>query len=320
MFGLSETRALAERIASGLGVPLARHEERDFDDGEVKIRALDEVAGHDVVVCQSLCGDATRSVHDKLCRLLFFCAALREAGASEVTAVVPYFAYARKDKRTKWQDPVTSRYVAQLLEAVGIDAVVTLEPHNASALDNALRCRKQLLEAAPAFAGHFARRVGAAPKIVAVSPDAGGLKRARRFAELLAQALGRTVGAAFVEKERSEGRVTGELFAGDVRGAVAIVYDDLIGSGGTIARAAEACRAHGAAAVHAAAAHGVLSETAGATLAAAGLESLALGDSVADVERRCGPLASVAIVPCAPLFVAALRASLGAGGATSLNP
>jgi ribose-phosphate pyrophosphokinase len=312
LFGLRETCALAERISAALGVEPARHEEREFEDGEVKIRALEDVRGERVVVCQSLNGDAARSVHDKLCRLLFFCASLNDAGAAQVTAVVPYLAYARKDKRTKWQDPVTSRYVAQLFEAVGIGSVVTLEAHSVSALENAFRCRTQHLDAAPTFVEHFARRLGTAAKLVVVAPDAGGLKRARGFADLLAKVCDRAVEVAFVEKERSEGRVTGDFFAGDVRGAVAIIYDDMISSGGTIARAAAACRARGAEAVHAAAAHGVLSGDAAATLAAARLASLVLTDSTADVEKRCTGIASVEILPCAPLLAAALQPSHGA--------
>lgn len=112
------------------------------------MRLLVEVRGADVYVVQSLCGDAHASANDKLCRLLFFAGALKDAGARRVTACLPYLAYARKDRRTQERDPVTTRYVAALFEAVGIDRVIVLDVHNEVAFDNALRCPTLRLESA----------------------------------------------------------------------------------------------------------------------------------------------------------------------------
>ena len=134
LFVLEGSAALGASIAARLGVPLAAHEERDFEDGEHKARPLEPVAGGDVYVIHSLHGGPVQSPNDKLCRLLFFIGALKDAGASSVTAVVPYLCYARKDRRTKSLDPVTTRYVAAMLEAVGTDTVVTLEVHNPPSL------------------------------------------------------------------------------------------------------------------------------------------------------------------------------------------
>jgi ribose-phosphate pyrophosphokinase len=287
LFGLHATRDYAERLAGHLGVGLAPHEERDFEDGEFKIRALDSVRGEHVFVCQSLASDGSFSASDKLCRLLFFVGALKDAAAAQVTVLAPYLAYWRKDQRTKPRDPVTTRYVARMLEAVGVDAVATIDAHNLVSFDNAFGCRKEHLEAVGLFAEHFAPRIGAASRVVALSPDAGGVKRARKFAAELGARIGRTVELAFMEKQRSEGRVSGELFAGDVRDAVVIVFDDLIASGTTIARGAAACRERGARAVHAAATHGVLAAQAARTLGAASLDSLVLTDTVIDVRQRC---------------------------------
>jgi ribose-phosphate pyrophosphokinase len=129
------------------------HEERDFEDGEHKVRPLDSVRGADVYVIQSLSGDATQSTNDKLCRLLFFIGALKDAGAARVTAVTPYLCYARKDRRTKVNDPVTTRYVAELFEAVGTDAVMTLDVHNPAAFENAEKHRSAGVVSGDLFVG-----------------------------------------------------------------------------------------------------------------------------------------------------------------------
>ena len=113
LFGLSQTSGFSERLSRHLGMPLAAHEERDFEDGEFKIRPLEKVRGERVVVCQSLAADRRMGSADKLMRLLVFCGAVKDAGADHVTAVVPYLAYWRKDRRTQWYDPVTTSYVAR---------------------------------------------------------------------------------------------------------------------------------------------------------------------------------------------------------------
>jgi ribose-phosphate pyrophosphokinase len=240
--------------------------------------------------------------------LLFLCGAAKDAGAEHVTALVPYLAYARKDRRTKPRDPVTTRYVAQMFEAVGVDAVVTVDVHNPAAFENSFRIGTENLEAAPVFAGHFAPLASVVERTVVLSPDAGGVKRARAFASLLEGRSGKPVGLAFMEKQRSEGRVSGELFAGDVDGAVVIVIDDLISGGTTLARAAAAALARGARSVHAAATHGVLGAAAAETLGGARLESIVLTDTVTDVRRRAAFLGSkLRVLETAPLFAAVIE-------------
>src|SRR5690606_20521277 len=183
-------------------------------------------------------------------------------------------------------DPVTTRYVAQVFEAVGCDRIVTADVHNVAAFENAFRCPAVNLEAAPLLAGHFAGAAGGARKIVVMSPDAGGVKRARLFADALAAGAGRPVGLAFVEKSRSEGRVSGEGFAGDVADAFVVIVDDLVSGGGTLARAARAARARGAAAVHAAVTHGLFGRGAARTLGEAGLASIVVTDTTGDPAAR----------------------------------
>ena len=156
-------------------------------------------------------------MNDKLCRLLFFLGALRDASAESVTAVVPYLCYARKDKMSKPRDPVTTRYVAGLFEAMGVDRVVTLDVHNLAAFQNAFRIRTDHLEAKRLFVEHFIP-LARQEEIVVVSPDVGGVKRAEDFRQALGRALDRPIHGTFMEKYRSEGVVSGEAVIGDVSG------------------------------------------------------------------------------------------------------
>src|SRR5690606_1114831 len=227
LFALNASRPFAERVAAQLGTELGAHEERDFEDGEHKARPLESVRGRNCYVVQSLYGGPDQSANDKLCRLLFFIGALKDAAAASVTAVVPYLCYARKDRKTKPRDPVTTRYLACLFEAVGVDRVVTLDVHNLAAFQNSFRCRTEHLSALPLFIERFAP-IGRTEPVAVVSPDIGGAKRARAFAEALERATGQEVPSAFVEKHRSGGVVTGGAFAGEVRDRIALIVDDLI--------------------------------------------------------------------------------------------
>jgi ribose-phosphate pyrophosphokinase len=279
LFALEASRAFGERIAAHLNHPLAQHEEREFEDGEHKTRPLVGVRGRDVHVIQSLHGDDWGSVNDKLCRLLFFIGAVKDHGATRVSAIVPYLGYARKDRRTKPRDPVTTRYVASLFEAVGTDRIVTLEVHNVAAYQNAFRIPTEHLDTARLFAAHFAPKLRETDAVV-VSPDAGGVKRAERFRQALSRALGRDLSTVFVEKYRSAGVVSGGAVVGDVAGKTAIVMDDLISTGTTMTRAAAACRARGAQAVIAAAAHGLFIGEASEVLAGPDLDRVVITDTV----------------------------------------
>lgn len=304
IFALGATRRFGEAVASRLGLEPGAHEERDFVDGEHKIRPLVEVGNRDVYVIHSLAGGAGQSPNDKLVRMLFFIGALRHAGAARITAVTPYLPYARKDRRTKPRDPVNMRYVAALFEAVGTDCLMTFEIHNVAAFENAFRsCRAENLPAAGVLVEHVLPLLGEAP-VVVVSPDSGGAKRANLFRTVLEQRLGRPVGNALLEKHRSAGVVSGSLFAGDVTGCVAVIVDDLISSGGTIVRAAKACREGGAVKTIAAAAHGLFSDGAPALFGEDGPDLVLVCDSV-EVPAVADPL-RLRIVSAAPLFADAI--------------
>jgi ribose-phosphate pyrophosphokinase len=306
LFALEATADLGRAIAHTLGHRLAAHEEREFEDGEHKARPLEAVGGMDVYVVESLHSGPVQSANDKLCRLLFFIGALKDAGAARVTAVVPYLCYARKDRRTKPNDPVTTRYLAAMLEAVGTDCVVTLDVHNPVAFENAFRCRTVSLTAAPLFVD-YARSLKD-PKFSVVSPDTGGAKRAELFREALEASLQRPIGKAFADKHRSSGVVSGDLFVGDVSGATTLIIDDLISTGGTLLRAARAARKAGASRALALVTHGLFMAGAAEVLADPAIDRLVITDAVPSF--RLPPAATggkVDVLPIAPLLAEAIR-------------
>lgn len=318
LFALNESLAFGERVSAHLGLSLSPHEEREFEDAEHKARPLVNVRDQDVFVIHSLYGDARQSGNDKLCRLLFFIGALKDASAARVTAVVPYLAYARKDRKTKPRDPVTTRYVAALFEAVGTDAVLTMDVHNLAAFQNAFRIRTENLEANKLFVHYFLPLLREGETVV-VAPDAGGLKRAERFRQLLLHQLGKPVGAAFAEKYRSGGVVSGELLVGDVRGKIALIVDDLISTGNTLVRTARACRAQGAATVYAVASHGLFTADAPEVLAGDAIERLAVTDTVPPFRLEEGAARQkLALLSSAGLFAEAIQRMHGGGSLTAL--
>ncbi|HTO65974.1 MAG TPA: ribose-phosphate diphosphokinase [Bradyrhizobium sp.] len=307
LFSLHGTEVLGEKIAHALGCGLAAVEERSFEDGEHKVRPLEAVAGCDVYVMHSLHGGPDESPNDKLCRLLFLTGALKDAGAARVTAITPYLCYARKDRRTKANDPVTIRYLATMFEAIGVDAVVTLEVHNEAAFENAFRCPSVALSTAPLLIARI-KEIAADRSISVVSPDLGGGKRADLLREVLAKALGRPIGKGFVEKHRSSGVVSGDLFAGDVANSLCVIVDDLISSGGTLVRAAKAARAHGAEEVIACVAHGLFMKGAETTLADPAIERIIATDSVPPFRLPPGPVRDkLEIISAAPLLAETVR-------------
>ncbi len=309
LFALDGSHTFGLQVARYLGIELAACEERGFEDGEHKTRPLVSVRGGDVFVIASLYGDRRFTVNDKLVRLLFFLGALRDAGAARITAVVPYLCYARKERRTKPRDPVNTRYVAALFEAVGVDAIVTLDVHNLAAYQNAFRCRAEHLEARPLFVEHF---VGQLERwqgdVVVVSPDIGGIKRADSFRESLARCLGKEVGSAFLEKRRSAGVVSGEAVVGKVEGSCVVIVDDMVAGGTTLVRAATACAERGAARILAAASHGLFTGEAERQLARAALENLVVTNSVEPFRLSAGFVGEkVKLLDCSGLVAEAIR-------------
>jgi ribose-phosphate pyrophosphokinase len=307
IFALNASAELGGAIARALKQPLAKHEEREFEDGEHKTRPLDPISGTDVYIVQSLHGDPRQSANDKLCRLLFFIGAIKDAGAARVTAIVPYLCYARKDRRTKPNDPVITRYVAGMFESIGVNCVVTLEVHNPAAFENAFRCRTVSLTGTPLFADYIKNNL-AGEKLAVISPDAGGMKRAELLREMLEVSLGRPIGKGIAEKHRSAGIVSGDLFAGDVSGTTALIIDDLISTGYTLLRTARSARAAGATKLIALVTHGLFMKGAAEVLADPAIDRLVVTDTVPPFRLdRASQNKKLTVLPTASLFAEAIR-------------
>ena len=316
IFAPAASATFAAGVARALGVPLGSHEEISFAGGECKLRPLESVRGRSVYVVQSLFGDALGSANDRLCGLLFLIGALKDAGARCVTACVPYLAYARQDRRAAARDPLSTRYTAQLFAAVGTDRVIALEVHNRAAFDNAYRCETVHLEAAAVFARHFSVDPGE-PQYAVASPDIGGVKRARHVQELLQSIIARDVGFVIMDKKRTLGVVSGDLFAGDVAGRRVIIVDDLISSGATVVRAINACRRAGATRVDVAATHASFAAAAHQVFAQGKPDSVVVTDSVSlDTGFSAYLNKSLTVLTIAPVFAEAIR-RLELGGSVS---
>lgn len=280
VFGLDDPHSLGGVIAACCEAEAGALEIRDFGDGEFKIRPLTDPFGRHVCVVAGLYGDARRSPQDRLCMLLFFVAALRDHGAQHLTVVAPYLPFARKDRRTQPFDPISIRYVGQWLESAGVDALITLEPHNPAAFDNAFRipartvaAHRVLLAAAIEAAGDC--------ELVLASPDPGGIKRAQLWREAVESRTHRPAGFAMLDKRRRAGDLEGAFaVCGEVRDATVLLVDDLIATGATLARACRALFSAGAHRVIVAAAHGQFLERAADLLDAAGIDALLVTDSL----------------------------------------
>ena len=321
IFALQGSEALGAAVAASISCDLDPLEARDFEDGEHKSRPLVSVRGEDVFVISSLAGSDGATVNDRLVKLLFFLATCRENGAVQVTAVVPYLAYARTDRQTKRRDPVTTRYVAQLIEAAGTDRVITLDVHNVAAFQNAFRCESVHLEARSMFVPRIHALAGGLP-VTILSPDGGGVKRAELLRERYEAVTGDPAGFGYMEKRRSRGVVSGELFAGEVAGTAVFIVDDMISTGGTMRRAAAACRARGAQAVFAVATHGLFGPGSDAMVGDPAVDRIVVSDTVPPAAATAVHSERIEIVSVAPLIGEAIhRLHIGSplGDATSLE-
>src|SRR3954452_98214 len=217
IFAPTESRTLGLAASERSRIPIAALEEREYAGGEFKLRPLQPVRDRTVFVVQSLAETQKAPIALRLIRLLFLIHGLQDAGAGQVVAVIPYLAYARKDRRTKARDPVYTRYVAQQLEAAGADRVVVLDVHNASSVDNAFRIPVDHLSAMPMMAAHFIQQLPNENLAVA-SPDIGGIRRAQLFRELLERKTAKDVELVFVEKRRDGEVLSGGTVVGNPKG------------------------------------------------------------------------------------------------------
>jgi ribose-phosphate pyrophosphokinase len=282
LFDLTPFHSLGRDVAQAAGYPVASLEVRFFRGGQHKMRPVVSVRGHDVFVIGSLNASEGLSANDHLVRMLFFIAACRDHGAARVTAVTPWLPYARKDRVTRARDPVSSRYVAQLFEAVGTHTRVTVDVHNLSAFQNGFRCRTINFDTCRLFSTKVASQAGDAP-VTIMSPDLGGAKRAELLRQSVERARNKAAGFAVVEKHRSGGVIVGDLFAGEVADPDVWIVDDMIESGETMLRAVRACRARGARSVRMLATHALCNAQETKRLLDPAVTSLTVTDTAASL-------------------------------------
>jgi ribose-phosphate pyrophosphokinase len=315
---LPGAETLGAATARAAGVELGACEYRAFERGEHKIRPLTNVRGRHVAIVACANGDlAGTSANDRLVRTWFLASAVRDAGAQSVTLVVPYLPYARKDRRTKAQDPLGCRYVAQHFEAAGADRILVVEPHDVAAFENAFRIEALALPFAPLLADALTATPREA-SLVVVSPDVGGTKRAQQLRDLLAKRSGSEVGLAFVEKQRSRGVLRGGRLVGEVGGADCVIVDDLVASGSTLAHAATAVRDAGARRWSVAVAHALFLPGSVAPLVAAGFQRVIVSDSV-PVEPEVAAGLPLVVLPLGGYLGAVLRRTWYGGALDELT-
>ena len=260
---------LAQKICDCLGVPLGAARVRRFSDGEVMVEIGENVRGRDVYVVQSTCAPT----NDNLMELLVITDALKRASAATITAVIPYYGYARQDRKAAPRTPITAKLVADLITTAGVNRVVTIDLH-AGQIQGFFNIPVDNLYAAPVILNYLKDRFKG-EQVVMVSPDAGGTERARAFAKRLEYSL------AVIDKRRTGPNVAEVMhLIGDVRDKVAIILDDMVDTAGTLTQAAKALKANGAKAIYACATHGVLSGPAIDRINASDIEEIVLTDTI----------------------------------------
>jgi ribose-phosphate pyrophosphokinase len=291
----NSNRPLAEAVAAGLNLPLAKASIRRFADMEVFVEIQENVRGEDVFIVQS----TSYPTNDNLMELLITCDALRRASARRITPVIPYFGYARQDRKSGSRTPISAKLVANLITEAGANRVLTMDLH-AGQIQGFFDIPVDNLYAAPLFSHDIEERfTGRDPMIV--SPDVGGVLRARIIARRLNTDL------AIIDKRRERAGVSEVMnIIGEVEGRDCILVDDIVDSGGTLCNAAEALLANGAKSVEVYVSHGVLSGGAVARIAASPIEMLTITDSIVGTEavRLAQNIRQLSI---APLLAEAMR-------------
>jgi ribose-phosphate pyrophosphokinase len=284
---------LAQSVAEELGIEVGRALVGRFANEETRIRIEENVRGSDVFVLQSL----SIPVDHHIVELLLMIDALKRASARRITALVPYYGYAKQEKKTAGREPISAKVVANMLATAGANRVLTIDLH-APAIEGFFDIPVDHLRAAPILVDHF--RAADPDDIVIVSPDAGGVGRANDFRQRLGAPL------AIIAKQRPRPDVAEVLdMVGDVRGKMAIIVDDLISTGGTMVEAADVLKERGAVDVRACATHAVFADGALSSLMDSQLSELVITDTVALPEGSEDP--RVRVVSVAPLVAESIR-------------
>ncbi len=302
LFAGNANRGLAKSIARrmsmhrGINVGLVDARVERFNDGEIFVEVFENVRGEDMFIIQPTSNPA----NDNLMELLIITDALRRSSAARITAVIPYFGYARQDRRTKARTPISAKLVANLIAEAGIERVLTMDLH-AAQIQGFFDLPVDNLYASPVFALDIAHHFkGRMADLMVVSPDVGGVARARELAQRIKAPL------AIVDKRREKaGEVAEMTVIGDVSGKTCLIVDDMVDTAGTLCKAAETLLAAGATEVHGYNTHGVLSGPALERISNSVLKSLVITDSI-EATAETKACKSIRIVPTAPMFAQAI--------------
>lgn len=290
--------ALAMQIASALGLPLGKATISTFSDGEISVSISESVRGSDVFLVQSTCGP----VNNNLMELLIMIDALKRASAGRITAVIPYFGYARQDRKTKPRDPISAKLVANLITRAGADRVLTMDLH-ANQIQGFFDIPVDNLLGSPVFVDHFLRRFAAVhDETMVVSPDVGSVARARAFAQKLDMPM------AIVDKRRQKANSSEVMnIIGEVKDKHVILLDDMVDTGGSLCHAAQALvDIGGAKSVTAAASHGVLSGPAIERINASVLDEVLFLDTIQPREDIAEVCPKIKYLSVAHMFAEAI--------------
>jgi ribose-phosphate pyrophosphokinase len=270
VFAGNSNPGLAHRICEYLKRPLGKAEVGRFSDGEIHVEIGENVRGHDIFVLQSTCPPA----NDHLMELLIMCDALKRASAGSITAVMPYYGYARQDRKVAPRTPITAKLIADLLESAGAERVVSMDMH-AGQIQGFFNIPSDHLYGSPVFLEDLRKRFPEPQELVIVSPDAGGVERARAYSKRL------NTGLAIIDKRRPRPNASEVMnLIGDVSGKDAVLVDDMVDTAGTLTQAAAALKAKGARRVVAYAVHPILSGPAIQRISDSVLEEVVFTDTV----------------------------------------
>ena len=297
VFTGNANRALAEDICKQMGVSLGNCEVGTFSDGETFVSLYESVRGSDVFVIQPTCGQVNKS----LMELLIMIDSLKRASAGRITAVMPYYGYARQDRKAKARDPITAKLVANLITEAGADRVLTMDLH-ASQIQGFFDIPVDNLAGNPIFVDYYAKKFGAeCENMMVISPDVGSVARARIFAQKLHMDM------AIVDKRRQKANSCEVMnIIGNVEGRDCIIFDDMVDTAGSLCNAAKALiEVGGAKSVHACASHGVLSGPALERLNDSYIQELALLDTIPAVDTALCP--KIKYLSVAPMFGEAIE-------------
>jgi ribose-phosphate pyrophosphokinase len=295
IFAGNSNRPLAEAIGHTLGVSLAGAVIGSFSDGETQVEITDNARGGDVFVVQSTC----TPTNDNLLELLLMLDALKRASAKRITAVVPYYGYARQDRKVAPRVPISAKLVADLITTAGASRMLTVDLH-AGQIQGFFNIPVDNVYAAPPLLQYLRQKVGNRP-VTVISPDAGGVERARAFAKRLDANL------AIIDKRRARPNEVAEMqIIGEVDGNTAVIVDDMVDTAGTLCAAARAVRDAGAPTVLAVATHAVLSGPAIERLADSAIDELVVTDTI-PLGEKAKRLSKLRVLSVAPLLGEAIR-------------